>query len=150
VEERGHLLPFPQAPDGIELRHLRAFVAVAEELNFGRAAERLYVSQPALSRQIRGLEQLVGCQLLKRSTHRVEITVAGEALVDRARKLLHDVDEALSATMAVGDEQLARIATLLDPIKVMSPRRAGCRTRATGVRLCRPKSSGPPAPMSGR
>jgi epsilon-lactone hydrolase len=117
VEERGHLLPFPQAPDGIELRHLRAFVAVAEELNFGRAAERLYVSQPALSRQIRGLEQLVGCQLLKRSTHRVELTVAGEALLDRARKLLRDVDEALSATLAVGGEQLARIARLLDPIK---------------------------------
>jgi len=57
-----------RAPDGVELRHLRAFVAVAEELNFSRAADRLYVSQPALSRQIRGLEQLVGCQLLKRST----------------------------------------------------------------------------------
>ena len=68
VDERAHVLPFPQAPDGIELRHLRAFVAVAEELNFSRAADRLYVSQPALSRQIRSLEQLVGCQLLKRSS----------------------------------------------------------------------------------
>jgi DNA-binding transcriptional LysR family regulator len=94
VPERGHLLPFPQAPDGIELRHLRAFVAVAEELNFGRAAERLYVSQPALSRQIRALEKLVGCELLRRSTHRVELTLAGEALLERARMLLRDVDEA--------------------------------------------------------
>jgi epsilon-lactone hydrolase len=82
VAEPGHVLPFPQAPDGIELRHLRAFVAVAEELNFGRAAERLFVSQPALSRQISGLEQLVHCELLRRSTHRVELTIAGEALLD--------------------------------------------------------------------
>ena len=78
----------PPAPDAIELRHLRAFVAVAEELNFGRAATRLFVSQPALSRQIRSLERLVGCDLLRRSTHRVELTLAGDALLDRARRLL--------------------------------------------------------------
>lgn len=116
MAERGHVLPFPQAPDGIELRHLRAFVAVAEELNFSRAAERLYVSQPALSRQIRGLEQLVGCELLRRSTHQVEVTLAGAALLDRARKLLGDVDEAVSATLAVGGELLARIEKLLEPV----------------------------------
>jgi hypothetical protein len=61
-------LPFPGAGDGIELRHLRAFVAVAEELSFARAADRLYVSSPALSRQIRGLEQLIGTELLRRFT----------------------------------------------------------------------------------
>src|SRR6266571_7196205 len=77
------LLPFPQAAEAIELRHLRAFVAVAEELNFARAAERLYLSPPALSRQISALERLVGCQVLRRSTHRVELTLAGEALLDR-------------------------------------------------------------------
>jgi acetyl esterase/lipase len=95
---------------------VRAFVAVAEELNFGRAAERLYVSQPALSRQIRGLEQLVGCQLLRRSTHSVELTLAGEALLDRSRKVLSDVDEAVSATLAVGGELVGRIARLLEPL----------------------------------
>jgi epsilon-lactone hydrolase len=116
MQERGHLLPFPQAPDGVELRHLRAFVAVAEELNFGRAAERLYVSPPALSRQIRGLEQLLGCDLLKRSTHRVELTLAGEALLDRARGLLHDVDEAVAAALAVGGELVGRVTRLWEPM----------------------------------
>jgi epsilon-lactone hydrolase len=116
VAERGSVLPFPQAPDGIELRHLRAFVAVAEELNFGRAAERLYISQPALSRQIRALEQLVGTELLRRSTHRVELTLAGQALLERARKLLSDVDEAVSAAMAVGGELLSRVTKLLEPL----------------------------------
>src|SRR5215208_6500566 len=72
-DERGNVLAFPQAPDAIELRHLRAFVAVAEELNFGRAADRLYVSQSALSRQVRGLEQLLGCDLLRRTSHSGEL-----------------------------------------------------------------------------
>src|ERR687895_708867 len=104
AEDRGRVLAFPRAPDAIELRHLRSFVAVAEELNFGRAAEQLYLSQPALSRQIRALEQFVGCQLLRRSTHRVELTLAGESLLDRARKVLTDVDEAVSITQSIGDE----------------------------------------------
>ncbi len=136
VPEPGRVLPFPQAPDGIELRHLRAFVAVAEELNFGRAAERLYVSQPALSRQIRGLEQLVGCELLRRSTHRVELTLAGEALLERARTLLSDVDEAVSAALAVGGELLARVARLLEPLSGLVARDVGLHeTRATFERL---------------
>src|SRR5918997_821413 len=110
------VLAFPQAPEAIELRHLRAFVAVAEELNFGRAADRLYVSQPALSRQVRGLEQLLGCDLLRRSTHSVELTIAGEALLDRARRLLEDVDEAVSATLSIGGELAARPKPLLGPM----------------------------------
>ncbi|MGH2824437.1 MAG: LysR family transcriptional regulator, partial [Thermoleophilaceae bacterium] len=65
MDEPANVLAF-QAPDGVEVRHLRAFVAVAEELNFSRAAERLYLSQPALSRQIRTLERVVGCELLRR------------------------------------------------------------------------------------
>jgi acetyl esterase/lipase len=117
VDQPGTVLPFPRAPDGVELRHLRAFVAVAEELNFGRAAERLFVSQPALSRQIRGLEQLVGCELLRRSTHSVELTLAGEALLERSRQLLRDVDQAVAAALAVGGELLGRVARTLEPMR---------------------------------
>jgi epsilon-lactone hydrolase len=106
------VLPMQPAPEAIELRHLRAFVAVAEELNFSRAAERLYVSQPALSRQIRALERLVGCPLLRRSTHRVELTLAGEALLTRAGRLIDDLDTAIAATRSVGGEHAERLTRL--------------------------------------
>src|SRR3954463_15303990 len=112
----GQVLPIPQAPDAIELRHLRPFGAVAEELNFGRAATRLYLSQPALSRQIRSLERLVGANLLRRSTHRVELTLAGDALLDRARRLLADLDDAVFATRAVGGELERRMAAAWEPV----------------------------------
>jgi len=120
-DDNAEVVSLPQAPDAIELRHLRAFVAVADELNFGRAATRLYLSQPALSRQIRNLERLVGCDLLRRSTHRVELTLAGEALLDRARGLLRDVDEAVSATRSVGGELLARIGRHWESFSEVSP-----------------------------
>ena len=112
----GEVIAFPQAPEGVEIRHLRAFVAVAEELNFGRAAARLYLSQPALSRQIRTLERLLGCELLRRTTHRVELTVAGSALLDRARRLLGDLDAAIAATQSVGGELANRMATMWAPV----------------------------------
>jgi epsilon-lactone hydrolase len=112
----GKVLVLPPAPDAIELRHLRAFVAVAEELNFGRAATRLFLSQPALSRQIRSLERLVGCNLLRRTTHRVELTLAGDALLDRARRLLADVDDAIFATRSVGGDLERRLAAAWEPV----------------------------------
>jgi epsilon-lactone hydrolase len=112
VAGQARALAFPAAADGVELRHLRSFVAVAEELNFGRAAERLYITQPALSRQIRALEQAVGCELLTRSTRRVALTLAGEALLERARRLLRDADEAVLAAQSVGGEIMARVARL--------------------------------------
>jgi epsilon-lactone hydrolase len=115
VDETGELLTF-RAPDGVEVRHLRAFVAVAEELNFSRAAERLYISQPALSRQIRTLERVVGCELLRRSTHRVEVTLAGAALLDRARPVLAALDEAVTAARSVGGELTARMMRLWAPV----------------------------------
>jgi epsilon-lactone hydrolase len=116
VDDDENVVAFPQAPEAIELRHLRAFLAVAEELNFGRAAERLYITQPALSRQIRTLEQLLGCELLRRSTHRVELTLAGEALLDRVRPVLREVDATVSAVQSLGGELVGRVARFWEPL----------------------------------
>uniref|UniRef100_UPI003D0092D3 LysR substrate-binding domain-containing protein n=1 Tax=Alcaligenes faecalis TaxID=511 RepID=UPI003D0092D3 len=79
----------------MELRHLRYFVAVAEELNFTRAAERLYTSQPSLSEQIRNLEEEIGYPLLNRTRRKVELTEAGAVFLDDAREILQKVDEAV-------------------------------------------------------
>lgn len=86
----------------IELRHLRSFVAVAEELNFTRAARRLFIAQQALSTQIRQLEDRIGTQLLERTTRSVSLTPAGEVLLGRARLLLADADTVVAATRAAG------------------------------------------------
>src|SRR6476619_1057385 len=115
MDEPQNVLALPQAPDAIELRHLRAFVAVADDLSFSRAAQRLFISQPALSRQIRGLERLVGCDLFRRSTQRVERTLAGAALLARAQALLADLDDAISVTRSVGGELAGRMALLWEP-----------------------------------
>ncbi|MCW6003579.1 alpha/beta hydrolase fold domain-containing protein [Micromonospora sp. CPCC 205371] len=103
------------APEALELRHLRALAAVAEDLNFSRAAERLYLSQPALSRQISALERLVGCELFRRSTRRVELTAAGEALLEGTQRLLADLDATVRRTRAIGGELAARISRYWEP-----------------------------------
>jgi DNA-binding transcriptional LysR family regulator len=86
----------------IELRHLRYFIAVAEELHFGRAALRLHLAQPPLSQQIRRLEELVGHPLFLRTSRSVRLTAAGEALLERARRVLRSVERDLSEVRSVG------------------------------------------------
>src|SRR3954451_2066883 len=78
----------------MELRQLRYLVALAEERNFTRAAAREHIAQPALSQQIRRLEEQVGIALVERTTRRVALTSAGELLVGRARRILREVDSA--------------------------------------------------------
>jgi DNA-binding transcriptional LysR family regulator len=93
----------------MELRHLRYFVAVAEERHFGRAAERLGIAQPPLSQQIQSLERRLGTQLFRRVPRRLELTNAGEVLLQEARWILARVERAISNVERAGRGELGRI-----------------------------------------
>src|SRR2546423_9775763 len=91
----------------MELRHLRYFVRVAEEENVSRAALKLHVSQPALSRQIRDLEEELGFLLLERSARSVRLTEAGRAFLTDARAELQRAEAAVKAPQAIATAGLA-------------------------------------------
>lgn len=95
--------------DGIELRHLRYFLAVAETLHFGRAAKQLHMAQPPLSQQIRKLEALVGTPLFERTTRGVRLTAAGAVLRERARSTLARLDDDLEQTRRVARGEEGRL-----------------------------------------
>ena len=93
----------------MELRHLRYFVAVAEELHFSRAAERLHIAQPAVSEQVRKLEEELGVRLLNRTKRTVSLTDAGAALLAEARRVLQQVEVARLAIQQVCDRTANRL-----------------------------------------
>ena len=95
--------------DAIELRHLRFFAALAEELNFGRAATRCNVSQPPFSVAIRQLERHLGVVLVLRSSRQVMLTPAGEALYGRVQRLLAQADDAYTLALSVSEGKRGRL-----------------------------------------
>ena len=99
----------------MELRRLRYFIAVAEQLNFRRAAEQLHVAQPALSQQIRKLENELGVVLLFRTKRSVALTPAGSALFDEAVRILHQADAAGRAARNASEGSLGRLRMAYPP-----------------------------------
>jgi DNA-binding transcriptional LysR family regulator len=126
----------------VESRPLRYFVAVAEELNFARAAERLGIASPPLSRAIRKLESELGITLLERSTHHVALTPAGTVLLEQARMALDAVDAAGRRAQRAGSTEPKLVlavkadtaAELLDPI--LSRYAADPAAEPVAIRLC--------------
>ena len=122
----------------LELRHLRAFVAVAEELHFTRAAARLHLAQQALSTQIRQLEDELGTPLFHRTTRRVELTDAGRTLLLHAGPILASVSAAVEQTHRAGSGELGTLSIAYTPTvaeETLPPLIAAVHDRLPDVRV---------------
>ncbi len=129
-----------QAAQGLELRHLRYFAAVADAGTFTCAAEQVFITQPTLSQQIRRLEQLVGTPLLHRGRDGVRLTAAGTVLLDAARDVLSRVDHGVSQTRqaaGLGRPQLPFVmpADLPDSLAVQTASRLRSAADPAGVAI---------------
>jgi DNA-binding transcriptional LysR family regulator len=93
----------------MEIKHLRSFIAVARYLHFGRAARELHLSQPALSAQIKALEEDIGAQLLARNRRSVSLTQAGASLLDDAARLLEQLQESRERARAISSGEVGRL-----------------------------------------
>jgi DNA-binding transcriptional LysR family regulator len=115
----------------VEFRQLEAFLAVANELHFGRAAEKLRISQPTLSELVRRLEREMGTQLFARTTRRVALTSAGAELVDRGHAIVSDVSSAIDAVRRVanGEADTVRLGIAPNVVPVLAPHIADAQRR---------------------
>jgi DNA-binding transcriptional LysR family regulator len=126
----------------MELKHLRFVIALAEELHFGRAAARLYISQPPLSQHIKRLENELGTKLFVRTKRKVQLTEAGEILVEQGRRILTDVDRAIQSVANVGHGESGSLRigslnsarhTLPDAIRVFARKYPHVRIDLLGI-----------------
>lgn len=128
------------AHQGLELRHLRYLVAVADAGTFTQAAERIFIAQPTLSQQIRRLEEMVGTPLLQRRREGIRLTAAGKVLLEESRTVLSLLDHGVSRSRQAAGLGRSRLQVVLPPdlpegLAIEIPSRLGPRPRA-------------PAPMS--
>src|SRR5689334_25413092 len=104
----------------MELRHLRYFIALAEELHFGRAADRLQMAQPPLSRQIRALETELGVRLLARTKRGVQLTDAGRVFREEARAALARSERAVESVRRAARGEVGAVALAFAPTVALS------------------------------
>ncbi len=127
----------------VELRQLRYFVAVAEELNFGRAADRPLIAGPSLSQQIKALERDLGVRLFDRDRRSVALTPAGAALLPHTRALLERADDLRRRAGRLAGSEAVRLGYVNWLPADLSSRTAGWR-RCTSTRGSRPRTHRPP------
>jgi DNA-binding transcriptional LysR family regulator len=112
----------------IDLRQLRYFVAVAEELHFGRAAERLGMAQPPLTQQIQKLEAALGCRVFLRQPRHTSLTEAGVIMLEEARRLLDNLGEAVERTRRAGRGETGHLSVGVPPSVMLSALPSAIRT----------------------
>lgn len=122
----------------MELRHLRYFVAVADALNFTKAAARLRLAQPALSRQVKDLEEEIGVALLRRSSRSVNLTAEGKLFLEEARELLRRADQSIQNVRALARGEFGDLHVGYAPsptVEILPPALAALRKEAPGVHI---------------
>src|SRR5271156_2344171 len=127
-------------PQGVELRHLRYFVTLADAGTFTHAAEQMFIAQPTLSQQIRRLEEIVGTPLLQRRREGVRLTEAGSVLLEESRSVLSRVDHGVSRTRQAAGLGRPRLRFVLPPglpenlaVDVVSRLRAAAKAAGVDV-----------------
>jgi DNA-binding transcriptional LysR family regulator len=131
-------MPFRHNGRVMELRHLRSFLAVADALSFTKAAEQLRIAQPALSRQVQGLEEEIGVDLLKRSPRGVTLTAEGKLFLEEARDVLQRADESVKKVQALARGEYGELHIGYAPtptVEIFPPALAAFQKAIPGVKV---------------